>query len=86
MEGYIYADPPPALDAALKAWLRAGARRRPHRDAETAKTKGKPTRVGRGLTLQGADRGGGNPVAVERLAAKTKSVLPIGQLSSPTPD
>jgi hypothetical protein len=48
MEGYVYADPPPALDAALKAWLERALDHVRTLAPKTAKTKGKPTRVGRG--------------------------------------
>jgi TfoX/Sxy family transcriptional regulator of competence genes len=48
MEGYVYADPPPVLDAALKAWLERALDYVRTLASKTAKTKGKPTRVGRG--------------------------------------
>jgi TfoX/Sxy family transcriptional regulator of competence genes len=49
MEGYVYADPPPALDAALKAWLERALDHVRTLPPKTGKTKGKPpTRVGRG--------------------------------------
>jgi hypothetical protein len=48
MEGYVYADPPPALDAALKAWLERALDHARTLAPKTAKTKGKPTRVRRG--------------------------------------
>jgi hypothetical protein len=48
MEGYVYADPPPALDAALKAWLERALDHVRTLAPKAAKAKGKPTRVGRG--------------------------------------
>jgi TfoX/Sxy family transcriptional regulator of competence genes len=47
MEGYVYADPPPALDASLKAWLERALDHVRTLAPKPAKTKGKPTRVGR---------------------------------------
>jgi len=48
MEGYVYADPPPALDAALKAWLERALDHVRTLAPKPTKTKGKPTRVRRG--------------------------------------
>jgi TfoX/Sxy family transcriptional regulator of competence genes len=48
MEGYVYADPPPGSDAALKAWLERALDHVRTLTPKTAKTKGKPARVGRG--------------------------------------
>ena len=48
MEGYVYADPPPALDAALKARLERALDHVRTLAPKATKTKGKPTRVGRG--------------------------------------
>jgi hypothetical protein len=48
MEGYVYADPPPALDAALKAWLERALDHVRTLAPKTAKRKGMPTRIGRG--------------------------------------
>jgi hypothetical protein len=47
MEGYVYADPPPALDGALKAWLKRALDHVRTLAPKPAKTKEKPTRVGR---------------------------------------
>src|SRR5215469_9443866 len=41
MEGYVYADPPPALDAALKAWLERALDHVRTLAPKPAKTKGK---------------------------------------------
>jgi TfoX/Sxy family transcriptional regulator of competence genes len=47
MEGYVYADPPPALDASLKAWLERALDHVRTLPPKPAKTRGKPTRAGR---------------------------------------
>jgi TfoX/Sxy family transcriptional regulator of competence genes len=48
MEGYVYADSPPALDEALKAWLERALDYVRTLAPKTAKTKEKPMRAGRG--------------------------------------
>jgi TfoX/Sxy family transcriptional regulator of competence genes len=48
MEGYVYADPPPALDTALKALLERALDHVRTLTPKSTKTKGKPKRVGRG--------------------------------------